>query len=357
MTIKELEILEELNPVQKKDELLEIKNDKAYIDNILVNAIYKNNNLTAFKILFYLARIQSKVVKKGRYYSIEVVVNDLLKYTNIKSKQTIERNLTSIQQNVISFRDRNGKIESSVQLITNIQYLSTKKILIDMHDTIYDKIKYTDIEHTVIDTINVMKIMKNKHSIRMIMLLQYIIKFTVETKYKKYTLKQLNALFGTKYSEFYEIERKILKSVQKELDNNSNITFKYEKIEDLDYIGQGRKPIKEIKIIPINTKYIETDIFSNFEEPQTKIKVQPKDQEQWKLTQEQIDDLMVKFGVAQSGNQELMNEFEAYLYEQQEVFKQFCNDNNKQYKNMNESFKRHLKNAEAMKIDFFAKLH
>jgi plasmid replication initiation protein len=78
--------------------------------------------------------------------------------------------------------------------------------------------------------------------------------------------------------------------------------------------------------------------------------------EQWKLTQHWIDDLMVEFGVAQTVNQQLMNEFELYLYEQEKVFSQFCTDNNKQYEDMNISFQRHLKNAEAYKIDFFARL-
>jgi len=182
----EQEILESLYPTQKKpkDELEEIKNDKAYIDNILVNAIKFTPNLTSFKILFYLARIQSKVVKKGNYYHITVLTSDLLKYVKIKSKQTIERNLTSMQKHVVTFLNKDGTPDSNVQLITNIKHKTTKELIIDMHCTIYDKIKYTKMEYTEFDTLNIMNITKNKHSIRMIMLLQYIIKFGVKTKHK-----------------------------------------------------------------------------------------------------------------------------------------------------------------------------
>jgi hypothetical protein len=182
-------------------------------------------------------------------------------------------------------------------------------------------------------------------------------------------LLQLNALFGTNYKKYAEIERKILVPVKKELDSNSNITFNYEKIEDMSCVGKGRKPLKEIRLIPIFKKYIETDIFSNFgndkieeQQPQEKEQnininnISDNMQQKWHLTEDLIVELSVEFGIAQTTNKSLILEFEEYLKEQEQIFIKFCKDNNRQYSDMNLSFKRHIEGARQAKIDFFTEL-
>ena len=353
MKKSKLEILQELQGT-KPNMLDTIKNDKAFISNDIVNALFESSSIIAFKILFYIARIDTEYnSKKGRYHHLKINVKDILEYINT-TKRTLNKNIQNIQKTLINYIDyATNELVSSRPLIAGMEYIDSKTLEVDIHEDILTKINMIKGDFTPIGTLNVMNIIKHKHSIRMLLLVSYINNFTTK-KNKSYTLEQLNSLFGTNYKKYYEFERKILKPVKEELDRSSSLSYTYKSVEDIEYVGKGRKPIKHIIIKPAIKTYIETNIFSNFEEPQTKIKVQPKPQ--WKLTQELADDLLIDFGVAQSGNQQLINEFEAYLYEQEQVFIKFCIDKNKQYKNMNTSFKRHLRNAEAMQIDFFAKL-
>ena len=74
------------------------------------------------------------------------------------------------------------------------------------------------------------------------------------------------------------------------------------------------------------------------------------------LTEDLIVELSVEFGIAQTTNKSLILEFEEYLKEQEQIFIKFCKDSNRQYSDMNLSFKRHIEGARQAKIDFFTEL-
>jgi plasmid replication initiation protein len=180
----------------------------------------------------------------------------------------------------------------------------------------------------------------------------------IDYGYRKFNLEELQELLDVPKSmkAYRNFKQKVLLVAIKEINKHTDIYIPVDTTNLKDVSWTRLQCGKIRKITHLNFEFrkkSDKGLFSD--DDKTEQPKEPK-QEQWKLTQELIDDLLVEFGVAQSANQELMNEFEAYLYEQEQVFKQFCTNKNKQYENMNESFKRHLKNAEAMKIDFFAKL-
>ena len=244
--------------------------------------------------------------------------------------------------------------------------------------------------------------LQSQYSIRIYQLLK-----AEKFKNKKVTFKleYLYDIFQVpkSYMDYMQFNRRILKQAQSELKEHTDIYFEYEAIKD------GRKVIEITFTIYTNKKNqtfelnkeasklkrltgvqysgheiieyqgVRYRVNNNFDidgvdsnkameiwqyiynnqDKLLSIPLQLKPQEleqQWKLTQELVDDLLVEFGVAQSLNKELISEFEDYLEEQEKVFIKFCIDNDKHYKDMNISFKRHLINAEAMQIDFFAKL-
>jgi plasmid replication initiation protein len=176
---------------------------------------------------------------------------------------------------------------------------------------------------------------------------------------RKFNLKELQELLDVpkslrSYSRFKE---KALLVAIKEINKHTDIYIPVDTENLTDSSWTRLQCGKTRKIIFLNFEFRKKSDKSftktqKIEEPISQKNID----EQWKLTQHWIDDLMVEFGVAQTANQQLINEFELYLYEQEKVFSQFCIDNNKQYEDMNVSFKRHLKNAEAYKIDFFARL-
>jgi hypothetical protein len=69
-------------------------------------------------------------------------------------------------------------------------------------------------------------------------------------KRKHYELKDLNALFGTKYKSLTDIERYILTPIKEELDQNSELSFLHE--INFDNFGKGRPKAINITIDLIN---------------------------------------------------------------------------------------------------------
>lgn len=68
--------------------------------------------------------------------------------------------------------------------------------------------------------------LKNKHSIRLIAILEKISQYDKHVgKRVTYSLEELNGIFGTNYPRISEIDRKILKPVQKELNTLSKKSF------------------------------------------------------------------------------------------------------------------------------------
>lgn len=66
----------------------------------------------------------------------------------------------------------------------------------------------------------------SKHTVKMQMLLEMINSFS-DTRRKTFSLEELNGYFGTNYSRYGELERKILKKVKLDTDTYSSVSFIY----------------------------------------------------------------------------------------------------------------------------------
>ena len=175
----------------------------------------------------------------------------MLKLTNLDRK-TIRNNLDKLQDTKITFVE-NENIHSYVLIPRyHIQY-NKNQVEVDIYVKIAKLILQVKNNYSFVNVRDILNL-KHKHSIRMLGLLYYMNNFSKNvTKRQILTLNDLNAFFDTNYKTFGELERKVLKPIKEELDNNSNLTFVYEK----NFIpkGRGRPRFKNITIDLINRKY------------------------------------------------------------------------------------------------------
>ena len=323
--------LQGINPDETTDNypVEEVKNDKAFISNDIINALFESSTITAFKIMFYLSRVNS-TIERGDQLKITLNVKDLLEYTRLR-KETLDDNIAKLQKTLITFYNKDDKqYFARVQLIGRAEYSDDNKSLIVWLDKdIYSRLKETQKAHTEFNAPDIMRLSKHKHSIRILMLLTYINGFTTERK-KSYNLKQLNYMFDTEYSNYSEFCRKVLDKARDELSNNGLMTFDYIRAIDKVYLGKGRKPIKHITIVPIVPEYTEPNIYAYIE--------QSKQEEENKYKPFVID----KFYLEKIENEFQMDPSE--IMREQRVFLDYCKKNNKQYKDMSRSLYTHIKN-------------
>ena len=106
--------------------------------------------------------------------------------------------------------------------------------------------------------------LKNKHSIRLLTILENINSYDNKFgKVKYFTKDELNLLFDTKYTGIREIERTILKPIQEELDQHSSLSFIYDLVYDIDTLKVGRKPLIGVKIYLKENKIRQLKMFQS----------------------------------------------------------------------------------------------
>lgn len=214
---------------QKKSNIVKIKND-------LVESFIKQNNLTALKILFYIA-YDCERVPSGDIVKIKMSASDICKYCKVDIK-TIIRNLEQMQKTSISWSDEKSK--SFVSVLPKCHIIYGGNIEITMFKEVVQMIVDVKSKYTTINAEQLM-LMKSKHSARMLLLLEMINGFDEHIpKLKKYDLQELNLLFGTNYKRLGEFERKILKLSKEDLDNNSKLSFVYDVMYDKEAHTVGR---------------------------------------------------------------------------------------------------------------------
>ncbi len=178
----------------------------------------------------------------------------MFKYTGMTAKE-VRDNLRGMQDTSITFINENEKIEEFIVLIPRIEFFYGKnKVQIDLYSKIAQLIIDVKKNYTMINTKTLMSL-KNKHSVRMLPILNMIDGFKKTDPNKKeikipkrkdYKLNSLNDIFGTKYKRLVDIERFILKPVKEELDSTSNITFTY--LINTENLGTGRPKATSITI-------------------------------------------------------------------------------------------------------------
>ena len=228
---------------KKKSNIVKIKND-------LVESFIKQNNLTALKILFYIAYDCEKIPKTD-IIKIKMDIKQLCEYCNVNVK-TLIRNLEKMQKTSISWS--NEKSKSFVSVLPKCEIIYGGNVEITMFKEVINMIVDVKNKYTMINAEQLM-LMKSKHSARMLLLLEMINGFDEHiAKRKKYTLEEINQLFGTNYKRMGEFERKILKPAKEDLDNNSKISFIYEVNYDKEAHTVGRAKAVGVTIDLVDNK-------------------------------------------------------------------------------------------------------
>lgn len=265
-------------------------------NNFLDNTIFKNNT-GALKTIFYLSTVLRKMdlesKKEDELIDVIIDLEQFVKYSML-DERVLKRSVKAMQETSISFitsEELNGKKtikeELHINLLPMFKIIYGKKII---EAKIFVKIAklIIDVEknYTYLNTKQFMKL-DSKHSIRMLGLINKIdcydtnvtdetilkeVKYNKElakeypewakeeniteemrkklkkpiSKTKIMTLEELNEFFGTSYTRWAEIERKILKVAKEELDSKSPLTFFY----DVNYkpMSKGRPKFDTVKI-------------------------------------------------------------------------------------------------------------
>lgn len=226
---------------KKKSNIVKIKND-------LVESFIKQNNLTALKILFYIA-YDCEAVPKSDIIKIKMNVKDLCEYCNVGIK-TLSSNLEKMQKTSISWSDEKSK--SFVSVLPKCEIIYGGNVEITMFKEIISMVVDVKSKYTMINAEQLM-LMKSKHSARMILLLEMINGFNEHIpKLKKYSLEEINHLFGTNYKRMGQFEQEVLKKSKDDLDTNSKVSFIYDINYDKDIISVGRARAVGVTIHLIN---------------------------------------------------------------------------------------------------------
>jgi len=245
MTVRQFKKLE-AEKLSKQKIMVHPKISNTFIDNALHKA-----NASAIKTIYYLASILEDVngldnLEDKALISIKIDVRHMLKYTEMLMPE-IKRNIKSMQETSITFIDEEKQITEGMNLLPYYKIEDGKlKIEISLFKKIANMIIGVKKNYTQINTKTLMSL-KNKHSLRLLPLLNIIAGYDTHTAKRKHLdLDEFNDLFGTSYKRILEIERKILIPVKEELDSTSKLSFIYE----INYInlGKGRPKAKDITI-------------------------------------------------------------------------------------------------------------
>lgn len=243
----------------KEESNLKEKNNLIKIHNDFIEGFITKNSITPVKILFYISRINNysndnlvEVSKKDKLTTYMIDTKLLCKYCNI-DKSVLIKNIKKLQETSINLVNDIEELES-ISIIPRSKFIWGKnKLEVDIYNDLIDLIIEVEKKYTTIDFTNIMKI-KNKHTFKLLQLLEQMGNFhkikdgvRVELpKNKFYSIEELNLFFGTNYKNCFDIERRILKPSQEELDTTSKITFLYDSV--FENIGRGRPKSVGFKI-------------------------------------------------------------------------------------------------------------
>jgi hypothetical protein len=243
---------------KKEEERKSIKK----ISNTFIESAIHNSSYHALKVVFFLSSVLEKIDLSDEFLTVRLNYEDALKFTGIGDKE-FTRTLRAMQEVSITFINEEEEWEEYVNLLPSIRRLYGKK---QVEIKLFSKVArlIVDVPKNIGGTIlNVKDIckLKSKHSIRLLPILHMINGFTPPTlKQKKYELHELNAIFGTKNRSLYELESRILKEVQHELNTTSKIGFIYELNTGYHGIAKGRPKALSITIIPVVKKYVQREL-------------------------------------------------------------------------------------------------
>lgn len=227
------------------------------ISNSFVNSLITKNNYLTLKILFYMV-LNGEIKKDKNLNEITLNLVELKKILNLDFKN-LRQNIKHIQKTLITIKEDKNIID--LTLIPKVIYDYQKQIIkIYIFDEILKELKELKNKFTIIDLTNLIYL-KNKHSIRLLTILENIDGYDKCNKVKYFEKQELNEIFDTNYAGIKEIERSIILPIQKELNQFSKLTFLYDLVYDIDTLKQGRKPLKGIKIYLKDNKTRQLSLF------------------------------------------------------------------------------------------------
>lgn len=224
-------------------------------NSFIENSIFKNN-FSSLKTIYYLSTILQDLNLNDKddksLITIKIDKRAMLNFTEL-TVDTIVKTVKRMQETSITFYDEDNNIKAGVSLLPRYEFFPGKniieiKLFVDIAKLIIDvNRKYTNI--------NIKSLMgvKSMHSLRLLALLNRISQYDNNIpKRKNMTLDELNYFFGTNYKSWSTIEREILKTIQSDLNNTSELSFIYE--SNFEALGRGRPKFKNVTIDLINNK-------------------------------------------------------------------------------------------------------
>ena len=232
------------------------------IHNSFIQSAIHGSNYQALKVIFYLSSILENLKMEKEHFTVVIDYEKALEFTGITDAE-FTRTLKAMQSVSITFVDEVEKYEEYINLMPRIKRLYGKKqVEIDLYAKVARLI--VDVPKQIGGTIiNVKEIckLKSKHSIRMLPILHMINGFNYPAEKKKtYTLGELNDIFGVKYRNLNEMEERILKDIQHELNTTSKMGFTYEINMGYHGIAKGRPKALSITITPEVKKYVQGEL-------------------------------------------------------------------------------------------------
>jgi len=224
---------------------LEAQKNKVHkkISNTFIESAIKDNTLNALKTIYYLASAietipNLKELDSDKLLSISFDTRDMLKYTDM-TLPAIKKNIQAMQKTSVVYYNEEDDTETGVSLIPYYKFIYGKnKVELKLFVQIAQEIIDVKRNYSMVDTKVLMKF-KSKHTLKLLPLLMRISQYSDDVaKRKTFDLAALNEFFGTKYKRFIDIERKILKPIQEELDSHSKLNFIYQ--TNYDYFDAGR---------------------------------------------------------------------------------------------------------------------
>ncbi len=224
------------------------------IANTFIENAITYSNVNALKTIYYLATILEKEdltnEKDEKIIGIRIDKREMLKYTEM-SAPTLRKTTNEMQKTSITFVDEKDGIIEGMSLLPRYKFVPNKNIVeLDLYVRIAKMIVDVKKNYTMMNIKELMKL-RRSHSVRMLALLNRISTYKSDDdweipKRKRMTLDELNSFFGTKYRNWNEVERKILKPVKEELDAHSTTSFIYE--PNYEVLGRGRPSFRDVTI-------------------------------------------------------------------------------------------------------------
>lgn len=212
--------------------------NKTIVRNELLEAFLTEGNLTALKILFYIAKARILDTKEP-ILTMHIDLKKLNSYTET-TPETIRRNLKSLTKTTLTFQglDDNKEYVTYISALPRVKIIPGKNLVeVDIYREVLELVAKVEKNFSVVH-VDLLLNQKSIHAFRMLMLLERINNYSDHVaKRKTIELDELNAMFGTKYKRVGEFASNILAKARDDIAQTpSNLNFDYQ----INYVSSGK---------------------------------------------------------------------------------------------------------------------